>query len=114
MSINDLVVLSGEMRRKSVKNKTLVSGVKYYTISPIQSHDDVIKYLSECFGLRNLNPLEGPQALMGSQKILPLKIFGTSFVLKIEGPGFIVDKVYEIIMTREIPSSKDITEEYQL
>jgi hypothetical protein len=75
--------------------------IKYYTVSPEQREDDVLKHLSSTYGLNNLFVHESPQKMMGSQKILPVKITGRNITLKIEGPGNIIERIYERLTSKK-------------
>jgi len=71
--------------------------VKYYTIAPEQKPEDVLRYLKETYGLNNLSVHEAPQQMMGSQRILPIKVSGKTLTVKVEGPGFIVERIYDTL-----------------
>ncbi len=74
--------------------------VKYYTITPEQNYETALQFLGDAFGHNNLIPMGATQQMMGSQKILSCKISGSVDVLKIEGPGFVVERIYERLMKR--------------
>jgi hypothetical protein len=66
--------------------------IEYYTIGKDQSIDSVLKQLDKRYHLSNLYPFSRPFKLMGNAKILELRMAGK--LLKIDGPGFVVDSVY--------------------
>jgi hypothetical protein len=74
--------------------------VKYYTITPEVNYESALQYLGDCFGLNNLVPMGTTQQMMGTQKVLSCKISGSINVLKIEGPGFVVERIYERLVKR--------------
>ena len=74
--------------------------MKYLTIEPHQEEQAVLSMLKrECNDISNLIVTEVPQELMGNQKILVLrKRAGLSVVCKIDGPGFLIDRLYKTFL----------------
>ena len=76
--------------------------MKYLTIKPYQEEQQALSMIKRELGnTSGLIVAEVPQELMGNQKILILrKRTGLSIECKIDGPGFIIDRLYEKFLLR--------------
>jgi len=77
-----------------------VNMLYYYTIQPHEDADQFMIRIYIDFPYADLVADIPPTPLMGNAKVLTLHTKGTHFHIKIDGPGFIVDKIYKEVMLR--------------
>lgn len=72
--------------------------IEYFTVKPGESADLILKRLDSRYGLANLFPYSRPIKLMGNAKVLEIKVVNRDLTLKVDGPGFIADAIYNRII----------------
>jgi hypothetical protein len=72
----------------------------YYTVTPQDTEESILKLLDRKYGLRNLFPIAEPLKLGGNAKILVLRTSKGFQTVKIDGPGFIIYKIYNTIVSK--------------
>ena len=73
--------------------------VNHYQLSKSNQINDIIDDIKEKYGIRNLMPQGSPLPLNGNHKILTLKYLNRDTIIRISGPGFIIDDIYLIWFT---------------
>lgn len=75
--------------------------MRYYTIDSRDNSDSILKQLDEDYGLSNMYALGKPQSLGGKAKVLTIRIPKKDDHVKIDGPGFIVEEIFNKLLSRE-------------
>lgn len=75
--------------------------MKYYTVRPDETLESVLNKLDEEYGLNNLYPAGGPESLIGNAKILAMRTVNRGDVIKIDGPGHIIFRIYDKLLRRD-------------
>lgn len=84
--------------------------VSYYTIQPDEGEVEILSRIQRDFWGASFVPVMAPIKLMGNAKVLTLKIRGTNFIIKVDGPGFIIKRLYDNLLFGKIlnrPKEKD-------
>jgi hypothetical protein len=75
--------------------------VKYYTLQQSDTLESVLQKLDSDYGLNNLYVISSPISLMGSHKVITVKSLNRSEEIKIDGPGFIVFRIYDRLLQKK-------------
>jgi hypothetical protein len=71
----------------------------YLTVKPTDTAETVIRMLNSKYGLDNLYPMMAPVKLIGSAKVLTMRSLKRNEIIKLDGPGMIINRVYEKIIS---------------
>ena len=83
----------------------MVKVLKYYTVQREERAKDVLRRLTFKYPLRWLYVFEEPIKLGGTQKILTVRVLkAPGVIIRIDGPGWIIEQIRETINRGEQPS----------
>jgi len=74
--------------------------VKYYTVNPGDTAESILKKIDKDYGLSNVYVFTRPQDLAGNAKVLTIRIPKRDDYVKVDGPGFIVYEVYNMLLSK--------------
>jgi hypothetical protein len=74
--------------------------MKYYTIGLNDSAQSMLKLLDRKYRLSNIFPISEPAKLMGNAKVLEIRVSDLNTNIKVDGPGFIIDEIYNKLRER--------------
>lgn len=75
--------------------------MKYYTLQQSDTLESALQKLEADYGLNNLYVISSPISLMGSHKVITIKSLRRSEEIKIDGPDFIVFRIYDRLLQRK-------------
>ena len=71
----------------------------YITVRATDTAESVIQMLDSKYGLSNLYPMLAPIKLIGSAKVLTMRSLKRNEIIKMDGPGMIINRVYDKIIS---------------
>jgi hypothetical protein len=75
--------------------------IEYYTVGQNDSAASILRRLDKRYNLSNIYPISQPVSFMGNAKVLEIRIVNSNANIKVDGPGFIIDSIYNKLRERE-------------
>jgi hypothetical protein len=83
--------------------------IKWVRIEPNKTAADEVESLTKKYGIGNIIIMETPKSLMGNYKVLVLSITTKRMTIKLEGPGLIVEKICETLISKGVKTGMNIS-----
>jgi len=75
--------------------------IEYFTVQRSDSVESILKRLDKEYRLSNMYPAAKPIQLMGNAKVLELRVSNRKINIKVDGPGFIIEAIYNRLLMGE-------------
>ncbi len=72
--------------------------IDYYTVQPYEGVQAFLDRLRIDFRFTRMRITEPPVKLMGNSKILTMEAVGTGITVRVDGPGMVIDRLYNKIL----------------
>lgn len=76
-----------------------ITNKEFLSIGADEDADFIFEKLKKKYGASNMRPQSQPVTVLSYAKILEVRVVNKNLILRIDGPGFLVDEIYRKIIS---------------